>query len=86
MSTLIKNATILAFAMTSALALTACNVDKTQEGELPDVDVEVQDPGQVPKYDVDAPDVDVGTKDVTVPVPDIDVEPADEDENDDPNT
>ena len=52
MSTLIKNATILAFAMTSALALTACNVDKTQEGELPDVDVSAEG-GELPAYDVE---------------------------------
>ena len=86
MTRLIKKSAVLAVALASTFALVACDVDQTQEGELPDVDVEVQDPGQVPKYDVDAPDVDVGTKDVTVPVPDIDVEPADEDENDDPNT
>ena len=86
MTRLIKKSAVLAVALASTFALAACDVDQTQEGELPDVDVEVQDPGQVPKYDVDAPDVDVGTKDVTVPVPDIDVEPADEDETDDPNT
>ena len=31
--------------------IAACDVDQTQEGDLPDVDVEG---GQVPEYDVDA--------------------------------
>lgn len=81
----IKKTAILAFALASTFALAACDVDQTQEGELPEVDVDVQG-GQVPEYDVDAPDVDVDTEEVTVPVPDVDVQPADEDENDDPNT
>ena len=52
------------------LALGACDVDKTQEGEMPEVDVKE---GQLPKYDVDAPDVDVKTREETVDVPDVDV-------------
>lgn len=59
-----------------------CDVDQTQEGELPDVDVEG---GEMPEYDVDAPDVDVGTREETVTVPDIDIDSADEDEMDDPD-
>lgn len=58
-----------------------CDVDKTQEGEMPDVDVQG---GQVPKYDVDAPDVDVGTKKKTVTVPDVDINAPDDDEMDEP--
>lgn len=54
-----------------AFGLAACDVDQTQEGELPDVDVEG---GQVPEYDVDAADVDVGTDTQTVITPDIDVQ------------
>ena len=57
MTRLIKKSAVLAVALASTFALAACDVDQTQEGELPDVDVEVQDPGQVPKYDFDAPDV-----------------------------
>lgn len=76
----------LAVAFGSMLTLSACNVEKTQEGELPDVDVSAQG-GQLPAYDVETadvdvttkqaemtvPDVDVNSKDVTVPVPDVDV-------------
>lgn len=80
MSHLIKKTGVIAFALASTFALAACDVDKTQEGEMPDVEVQG---GQLPQYDVDAPDVEVDTKDVTVPVPDVDIEPADAD---DPNT
>jgi hypothetical protein len=84
------------------LATTACTVKKTEEGRMPDVDVEVKDEGNLPKYDVDAPDVDVDiekrdvkvpdvdvdvdTETKQVPVPDIDVHPADDKEDDDPNS
>ncbi len=48
------------------LGLSACDVQKTQEGEMPKVDVDVKG-GQLPKYDVDAPDIDIKQKEVTVP-------------------
>jgi len=55
------------------VSTTGCRVRQTQEGEAPDVDVEVKG-GQVPKYDVDAPEVDVKTRDQEVTVPtDVDV-------------
>jgi hypothetical protein len=53
-----------------ALALPACDVKKTQEGEMPNVKVEG---GQVPKYDVEGPDVKVEKKEKTITVPDVDV-------------
>jgi hypothetical protein len=61
----------LVLAPVFAFGLAACDVDQTQEGDLPDVDVEG---GQVPEYDVDAADVDVGTDTQTVITPDIDVQ------------
>ena len=54
-----------------ALGLAACDVDQTEEGDLPDVDVEG---GAVPEYDVDAADVDVGTDTQTVITPDVDIQ------------
>lgn len=82
---ILKSAAI-AVALGSVLTLSACNVEKTQEGEMPDVDVSAEG-GQLPAYNVETPDVDVTTKqaemtvpdvdvnskDVTVPVPDVDV-------------
>ena len=55
------------------VSTTGCRVRQTQEGEMPDVKVESEG-GQLPKYDVDAPDVDVTTKETEVTVPtDVDV-------------
>ncbi len=54
-----------------AVVLSGCDVEQTREAKLPDVDVEG---GQAPAYDVDAPDVDVGTQERTVTVPDVDVD------------
>jgi len=64
-----------------------CDVEQTREGELPDVDVDVSaDAGQLPAYDVDAPDVDIDMEkkkvmvpkvvmeEETISVPDVDVE------------
>lgn len=64
----------------AAVGFTSCKVDKTQEGNLPEV--EVHGETTLPKYDVDAPDVDVKSKKVEVSVPSIEVTPADEDTND----
>jgi hypothetical protein len=66
---------------------------------MPDITVE---DGNLPKYDVDMPDVDVSVEEreirvpdvdvdvdmetKRVPVPDVDVHPADDNENDDPNS
>lgn len=51
-----------------AFTLTACEVDQTEEGSLPDVDVNVE-PGNAPEYDVDWAEVDVGTTTEVVEVP-----------------
>lgn len=56
-------------AITAALT-GACDVDQTQAGALPDVDVEVDaDAGALPEYDVDWMDVDIGTTEKTIEVP-----------------
>ncbi|MDQ3204929.1 MAG: hypothetical protein M3Q40_00115 [Pseudomonadota bacterium] len=77
MSNLIGKTAILAFALSSAFALAACDVDQTQEGELPEVDVNAQG-GQMPAYDVETADVDVGTRTETIEVPTMDVQMPDE--------
>jgi hypothetical protein len=67
-----------------ALAFTSCEVKKTEEGKAPDVDVDVKDPGNLPKYEVKKteegrmPDVDVSADpgklpDVEVKGPDVEV-------------
>jgi hypothetical protein len=58
-----------------ALGFAACDVKKTQEGEMPKVSVEG---GQAPKYDVDAPEVKVEQEKKTITVPDVDIVTPDE--------
>ena len=67
----------IAILLGAMLLTTACEVEKTQEGRAPEVNIEG---GQMPKYDVKTPDVDVGTekREVTVPTVDIDL-PEDDD-------
>lgn len=64
-----------AFAVTATLGLAACDVDQTQELEVPEVSVEG---GQMPEFDVETADVDVGTEEVTVEVPTVDVDMPDD--------
>ncbi len=65
------SATILAAA---TLGLSACDVEQTEEGEMPEIEAKG---GNMPEYDVDTADVEVGTETETVEVPTIDVEEAD---------
>ncbi|MGB3807882.1 MAG: hypothetical protein WA936_11845, partial [Erythrobacter sp.] len=53
----------------STLGLAACDVDQTEEGELPEIEG-----GNMPEYDAEPVDVEVGTEEQTVEVPTIDVE------------
>jgi hypothetical protein len=57
-----------------AVGMTACDVDQTEEGQAPDVEVQE---GELPAYDVEGPDVEV-TED-TVTVPDLDVNAPEDD-------
>lgn len=63
----------LALAGVLTLPLAGCRVRQTEQGELPDVDVQVED-GKLPEYDVDAADVDVESRETEIEVPtDVDV-------------
>lgn len=66
-------------AIFAAMALSACDVEKTEEGDLPNVDA---DAGQLPEYEVqqtqegELPDVDVeggNLPEYDVDAPDVDV-------------
>jgi hypothetical protein len=63
---------ITAIAALGCVGLAACDVDKTKNGAMPDVDVNVSG-GQLPEYNVQGPDVNVGTENKTVQVPTVDV-------------
>ena len=64
-------ATSLALAGLAALA--ACDVDQTEEGSLPEVDVNATG-GDLPEYNVQTEDVNVGTEQTEVTVPTIETE------------
>lgn len=50
---------LLLIPLTVLLALSiGCRVEQQRAGELPDVDVAVE-PGQLPKYEIEGPDVTV---------------------------
>ncbi|HSV37087.1 MAG TPA: hypothetical protein VLI46_16110 [Ramlibacter sp.] len=72
--------TPLAIAMISAaaLGLSACDVKKTQEGNVtvPQYEVQKKAEGDVtlPKYDVKTPDVQVGSTEKTITVPTVKTE------------
>ncbi len=54
------------------LVITLVDVDQTEEGEMPSVDVDVSgDMGEVPEYDVDVGEVEVGTTTETIKTPEI---------------
>ena len=88
---------LAALLLSGMLVAVGCDIEQTEPGRAPDVDVQV-DPGKVPEYDVDAPDVDVNAekrkvnvpdvdvdvnkKETEISVPDIDITPANEDTND----
>ncbi|MEA3053402.1 MAG: hypothetical protein QOG72_2305 [Sphingomonadales bacterium] len=72
---------VIVLAGASCLGLAACDVDQTKNGALPDVDVNVQG-GQLPEYNVQGPEVNVGTENKTVQVPTLDVKvPSDDNGN-----
>lgn len=50
------------------ISITACQIEKEESGKLPDVDVNVE-PGSLPEYDIQGPDVNVGVTERTVTVP-----------------
>lgn len=56
-----------------AFGLAACDVEQTQEGEMPEVSVNAEE-GEMPEYDVDTAEVDVDSQERQVSVPDIDVQ------------
>lgn len=52
------------------------DIDQTEEGALPTVSIEG---GNLPEYDADVGDIEVGERDITVTVPTVDIESPEED-------
>lgn len=64
----------IAAMLAAGLALTACEANVKEEGEMPSLDVDVAgDAGALPEIEVETADVEVGTEETTVEVPDVDV-------------
>ena len=61
---------LVSAAALSLLFATSCDVKQTKETKLPDVEVDV-DEGQLPSFDVEWADVNVGTRTETVEVPKV---------------
>jgi uncharacterized lipoprotein len=68
---MMKNASKVLLGL-SFLGIAACDVDQTKEGKLPDVDVNASG-GQLPEFNVEGPEVNVGTENKTIEVPTVDV-------------
>lgn len=49
-----------------------CRIEQERAGEAPEVDVDVE-PGQLPEYDVEGPDVTVETEEQPVTVPEVEI-------------
>ncbi len=64
---------VRALGIVAFLLASACDVDQTKEGSLPDVEVNASG-GQMPEFDVDGPTVNVGTEKKTIEVPTVDVD------------
>ncbi len=65
----------ISVAMMAAAMLAGCSAEKTQEGEMPDVDVNAEG-GQLPKYDVDPAKVEITSDTQQVVTPQVEVTPA----------
>ncbi|QLG44965.1 hypothetical protein [Costertonia aggregata] len=56
----------------SLTVLSACNIKKEEKGEMPELDVDVTaDAGELPEYDVNWADVNVGTRTDTLEIPKV---------------
>lgn len=60
------------FVVAAALVFQSCDINKKEEGELPEVDIDVDaEAGELPEYDVNWADIDVGTKTRMVEIPKV---------------
>ncbi|TRX60882.1 hypothetical protein FNH22_05510 [Fulvivirga sp. M361] len=56
----------------SAAVMLSCSIEKKDSGELPEIDLAIEtEAGELPEYDVDWADVNVGTRTKTIKVPKV---------------
>lgn len=62
----------LSIVMLASVFVISCNVKKEEKGEMPDVDVDVSaDAGELPEYEVNWADVNIGTTTKMVKIPKV---------------
>ena len=71
---------VVALLLIVGIATGFINIGQTQEGRLPKIEAKG---GQLPEFDADVGDIDVGTKNTTVEVPVIDIDSAKKDARED---
>ena len=79
MSTVMKVILAIVAVLVIVFGFYMVNVDVTDEGSLPDVDVSVEE-GEMPEVDADVGSIDVGTETEEVTVPDVDVDVSTQEE------
>jgi hypothetical protein len=76
------NNSIKALTLAAAcLSVAACKVEKTQDAKLPQVEVNATG-GQLPEYNVQGPNVSVGTENKTIQVPTVHVDTPNDNKSD----
>jgi len=72
MNTKSKNMKKVVLPLLMLALVSSCNIKKEESGELPDLDVDVSaDAGELPEYEVNWADIDVGTTTKTVEIPKV---------------
>lgn len=66
----------VALVVAVAFGVYMVDIDQTEEGALPTVSIEG---GNLPEYDAEVGDIEVGERDITVTVPTVDIESPEED-------
>ncbi len=64
------------------LGIYLVDIEQTEEAALPDVDVSVEG-GNLPTFDAEVGDIDVGTEEITLDVPTIDLQSPEEQASED---
>ncbi len=70
---------VIVAAAAIAFGVYMIDIDQTEEARLPNVEVTVEE-GNMPEFEAEVGDIEVGEKDVTVTVPTLEVESPEEEQ------
>lgn len=68
---------VVVVAVLIGLGIYLIDVDQTEEGSLPNVEMSVEE-GSMPEFEAEVGDIETGSEDVTIEVPTIDLESPEE--------